>query len=302
MIKSVSVTNYLGSKMTMILTDPVSSGFAITEIEGLGPAKADIHTTDVATNDGSIYNSARVNNRNIVLSFRFVDERLTAEEIRLKSYKFFPIKSKVTLTVETDNRIALIDGYVESNEPKIFSQYEETQISIICTNPYFQSYRSNVTVFSGMEPKFEFPFENNSLEEKLMELGTIENRTARSVYYDGDAEVGVVITIHALGTVENITIYNLDTRESMSIDTDKIEAMTGSGIVARDDIIISTVKGQKRITLLRDGIETNILNCLNKDADWFQLAKGDNMFTYVAEYGNANLQFKVTNQILYEGI
>lgn len=84
------------------------------------------------------------------------------------------------------------------------------------------------------------------------------------VVYNGDAEIGVTITIHAIGEASNITIYNTGTREVMRIDTDKLEKFTGSGIIAGDEIIICTVKGNKSITLLRNGKTTNILNCLDK--------------------------------------
>lgn len=59
---------------------------------------------------------------------------------------------------------------------------------------------------------------------------------------------------------------------------------------------------QISLTLLRNGKTTNILNCLDKNADWFQLAKGDNIFAYTAEYGSTNLQFKIENRIVYEGV
>lgn len=301
MIKSISLTNYLGNTLSMVLSEPEKSGFVITEIDGLGPVKADIHTTDIATSDGSIFNSARLTDRNIVLKVRFLAKN-SIEDTRQLSYKYFPIKTKVTFGIITDNREALIEGYVESNEPDIFSDEESAQISIVCPNPYFYSAEINNTLFSGVEAAFEFPFENDSLTEKVIELGTIENKTERSVWYDGDAEVGVTMSIHALGSASNVTIYNVMTRESMSIDTDKLAALTGYGIIASDDIIISTVKGYKSIKLLRGGTETNILNCLDKDADWFQLSKGDNIFTYIAESGGSNLQFKIANQILYEGI
>lgn len=75
---------------------------------------------------------------------------------------------------------------------------------------------------------------------------------------------------------------------------------------ARNDILAKrfglTVKGKKSITLLRNGKTTNILNCLDKNADWFQLAKGDNVFAYTAEEGSTNLQFKIENRVIYEGV
>ena len=88
----------------------------------------------------------------------------------------------------------------------------------------------------------------------------------------------------------------------MTIEANKIEAFTGQGIVAGDDITICTVKGSKSITLLRAGIEINILNRLSKNTAWFQLAKGDNIFAYIADYGSTNLQFRIENRIIYEGV
>ena len=304
MIKSITVTNYLGDSIKLELARPEESGFIVTSVTGLGAGKANINMTEVATNNGGLFNSSRLPSRNIVISSKFMFKE-TIEDMRQLSYKYFPIKKKLTLLVETDNRLAEIDGYVETNEPDIFSKEEGSDISIVCPNPFFYSAGEdgkNTTIFFGVEPMFEFPFSNESLEECLLEMGAIQNQTEKVVVYNGDAEIGVTITIHAVGKASNITIYNTGTREIMRIDTDKLEAYTGSGIVAGDDIVICTVKGNKSITLIRGGKSTNILNCLEKNADWFQLAKGDNIFAYTAQSGGSNLQFKIENRIVYEGV
>lgn len=305
MLKSVTITNYLGEsvKITLNEADP-DHGLLITKIDGLGPPKANINTTTLATNDGSVYNSARLEQRNIIFGLLFTFSP-QIEDARQLTYKYFPIKKNLTILIEADNRIVQTTGYVESNEPDIFNQYESTQISIICTDPYFYSAGENginTTVFYGVEPLFEFEFDNDSLEENLIEFGSIENEQEKTVVYEGDAEIGVTITIHALGEVGNITIYNTGTREVMRIDVSKIKAITGQGIVAGDDIIISTVRGHKSIQLLRGGIYINILNALERGSDWFQLSRGDNIFAYTAEYGAENLEFKIENRILYEGV
>lgn len=302
MLKELIVTNYRGESITLELNNPENSGFLIKDITGLGPCKASINVTEVSTNDGSIYNSARLDDRNIVINLAFWGSDI--ETIRQLSYKYFPIKKCITLEFVTDNRDCVTTGYVESNEPDIFSSDEETSISIICPDSFFYSAQKNIntTTFYGEEPLFEFPFENNSLTERLIEFGAINAYTDANVYYDGDSEVGVTITIHAIGEVTNIGIYNTGTRESMLIDTDKVMSITGQALKAGDDIIIVTTKGQKSIRLLRDGIYTNILNALDKNSDWFQLAKGDNVFTYTAETGINNLQFRVQNDVIYEGI
>lgn len=304
MIRSITVTNYLGDSITLDLARPEKSGFVVKSITGLGPGKANINTTEVSTNDGGLYNSSRVPVRNIVISLGFMWKD-SIEDVRQLSYKYFPIKKKVTLLIETDNRQAEIEGYVESNDPTIFSNNEGSDISIVCPNPFFYSAGENgknTTIFYGIEPAFEFPFSNESLIYDLLEMGEIQNQTEKVIVYNGDAEIGVEIRIHAVGEVSMITIYNTGTREVMRIDTDKIESFTGQGIVAGDDIVINTVKGNKSIMLQRGGKTTNILNCLDKNADWFQLAKGDNIFAYTAESGSTNLQFRIENRVIYEGV
>lgn len=368
MIKKVIVTNYLGESIEFELRAPEKTGLYVQSITGLGPGKANINTTNLATDDGSIYNSARSEERNIVMTLGFLlvpGITDTIEDARQLTYKYFPKKKSINFYILTDRRELETTGYVESNEPDIFSQEETTAISIICPDPNFYSAGengTNVTTFNGIDYEFEFPFENNTVGEDVtfipgvangrqqivsslpdegetavsyflpnsskdhffdeyiycnrkwrkvsskyyyqpdIEFGSIENLKERNIFYDGEVETGVIISMHAVGAARNIVIYNTGTRESMSLDTDKIETLTGAAIVSGDDITISTIKGHKYVTLLRNGKEYNILNAVGKLADWFQLAKGDNIFTYTAEFGSANLQFKIINPIAFEGV
>ena len=378
MIKKVIVTNYLGESIEFELRAPEKTGLFIRSIEGLGPGKASINTTDIASDDGSIFNSARSEQRNIVLTLGcLIADGVTnsIETARQLTYKYFPKKKPLKFYILTDNRELEITGYTESNEPDIFTQDETTQISIICPDPLFYSAGeggTHTTVFNGVDFLFEFAFDNESVgvpvtiipgiakekqllvlelpdpedeEERatidptctyfvpvagtdyyfdayvflpiknewkllgrhmyyqpVIEMGSIEVLKERTIYYDGDTETGVIIKIHAIGNAEHIVIYNTGTREKMILDTDKLATLTGSGLTAGDEITISTIKGNKYITLLRNGREYNILNIMDKNADWFQLAKGDNIFTYTATYGSSNLQFKILNQIAFEGV
>lgn len=304
MIKSIKITNHLDESITLELTNPDSSGFIIKKIDGLGPVKANINFTELATDDGALDNSARLQTRNIVLDLEFLPTP-TIEDTRLKSYKFFPIKRNIKFQIETDNRICETVGRIESNEPEIFSQNEGCQVSILCPNPYFYSAGEdgiNRTIFYGTEPIFEFPFENDSLTDKLIEFGVIENKTEGVIYYNGDAEVGVIIKIHAVGNAEGLVIYNTGTREMMKIDDQKLIELMGSGIQNGDDIIINTNRSEKGIQLFRNGRYTNILNTLSKPINWFKLAAGENVFAYTASDGLSNLQFLIENRVVYEGV
>ena len=307
MIKSFAITNYLGDRIKLDLREPEVSGFLIKSVSGLGPVNANVNTTEVVTNDGSMFNSARLSQRNIVFQFVFVNTVYgeTIEDIRQKSYKYFPAKKSLEIDIETDNRHVRTTGYAESNEPNIFSSQEGTQISIICPDPYFYSTGedgNNVTDFYVITPMFEFPFSNESLTEQSLVLGEIKTKSEGVITYYGDAEIGVTIYIHAIGIATNINIYNIKTREAMKIDTTKLQKLTGKGVVASDDIVINTSKGNKSITLIREGVSYNILNCLDKNTDWFTLAKGDNIFAFTADSGVTNLQFRIENKVVYEGV
>ena len=305
MIKSITVKNYLNKEITLELTRPDKSGLIVKSVEGLGPAKANINVTDISTSDGGIFNSSRLDKRNIVMNLGFLQSSTESiEDIRQKTYMYFPIKKKVHLTIVTDNHTLETDGYIESNEPDIFSQNEGCSISIICPVPFFYSKNDNTTSFSGVESSFHFPFANDSLQDPLLEMGVIQNKSEQIIVYDGNSEIGMTIHIHATGEATNITILNVLTGDKMIINTDRLKAImsTETAIIEGDTIVINTVRGDKSITLLRDGVTTNILNCLDRGSKWFTLTKGDNIFSYDAETGATNLQFYIVNKVAYDGV
>ena len=116
MIKSFTVTNYLGDSIKLSLAEPEKTGFAILSVTGLNPPKANINTTDMASVDGSLYNSARLDKRNIVFTILFVESDTgSIEDIRHKSYKYFPLKKVFRQTETPSRRLASSappDGFV----------------------------------------------------------------------------------------------------------------------------------------------------------------------------------------------
>lgn len=163
MLRFIKLTNYKNETLTINLFNPKSSGFDVRKIDGLGPVKANITTTKLVTTDGDYYNSARANGRNIVitLGFNIVPELgiKSIEDCRQLLYKYCPLKKKLRFTVITDNREVYTYGYVESNEPDIFSEDETSQISLICPFPWFQTDETNTVKLSNVKPLFKFPFE-----------------------------------------------------------------------------------------------------------------------------------------------
>lgn len=301
MIRSVIATNYLGESLKMGIGDPDMSGLLISSVEGLGPEEAEISVTELAATDGAVYNSSRIASRNIVINMLFQGNP-TIEDSRYLTYRMFPLKKPINLIVITDSRALQIDGYVESNSPSIFDEQEGTSISIICPNPFFYSLSEANILFSGIQPMFEFPFCNDDLVEKQLIFSEIRENYENLLYYEGDAETGVIMNIHFVGPASGISIFNLVTGDTMTIDTTKLAKIVGSAIQASDDLIISTITGSKTLTFWRNGKSYNVLNCLTRDSDWLKLDVGRNVLAYTAENGFKNIQFNIEYYPLFEGM
>lgn len=303
MIQSIIVTNPRGESITLPLKNPEQSGFFILGANGLGPVKAVINMTEVLSLDGAFYNSARKGTRNITLALGYNESSGSSiEELRHVTYRYFPVKGLISLEIVSDERTAVTTGYVESNEVSIFSKNELSFVSILCPKASLFGESVIQTIFSGYTPSFEFPFENPSLTDPLIEFGLVYLDTEKSVYYEGDEETGVVIRIKFNGAVTDLSIYNTTYYETMDISSAKLIAQTGEGFHLNDEVVISTIKGSKYIRLYRDGQVINILNALDANSDWFTLRRGDNVFSYAAASGVNRVQLTIEHQLVYEGI
>ena len=167
------------------------------------------------------------------------------------------------------------------------------QISIICTDPYFRSVGEKREIISYLHPLFEFPFainQNNPIP--VSELAT--NRQA-IIDNDSDAETGVVIEINVFGTINIIQINALNTGEFIGVSDTFYE---------NDKIVIDTTKGQKTVSLVRNGTKTSIFGKLLTNSRFFQLQSGINTFSYSIDNGSnddeAEIVFLYSNT--YRGV
>ena len=130
MLLSVKLKNELGKVLEV--TDNLN--YILTDIEGLGPAKAAISTSSNGIFDGSRFTSSKVGSRNIVITLALEQP---VEENRIKLYKYAAPKRPVRFYLENDSRNVFIDGYVEACEVNPFSKRTMVQISIICLSRFF---------------------------------------------------------------------------------------------------------------------------------------------------------------------
>lgn len=301
MIKSFTVTNPKGESLKLELTRPELSGLIVQSIEGLGPTKATINTGETATMDGSLFNSARANSRNIVITLALMFAP-TIEDSRQKTYKYFPVKKRIRLDFETDRRSVYTYGYVESNEPAIFSSQETVQISVICPDPFFYDINPTMVGFYSIEPLFEFPFSNESLSDSMLELSRLRLDSRINLSYSGDSDTGLKIAIHFSGSVKNVRLYNLTSGHSISINTDKVSDISGEALKNGDEIHISTISGDLYAKLLRDGQFSNIIGSLEKNSDFFKVSNGDNTIAFTVDEGENNLTINFIYRNAYGGV
>ena len=254
-------------------------------IDGLTPPKATLNFSVIPTKDGSVFNSARAENRNIVFSLAPVYD---IENSRLTIYKFFRVKQPVYFYFANGSRNVCIEGIVESVEGALFERNQNLQISIICPEPYFKALEETVSDLSQVTPLFSFPF---AIDEAGVVFSEIEKTIEKNIYYAGEVETGFTIEMRALSAVMDPKIYN-EAGESFSI---------GLEMQAGDVLTINTVKGSKTVTLLRDGVKSNIINLVKPNPTWFNLTPGDNVFLYSASHPDL-LQVSFKHYALYEGV
>lgn len=301
MIKEIIIENHKKEILTLELSNPDPSGLYVKSVEGLGPGKATVNVNEIATTDGGIFASSRVNSRNIILTLGMMFHP-QIEDARMITYRYFPIKKPIKLTIVTDYRSLFIEGYVEANEPDIFSEEETAQISIICPTPWFYTGGGVKYAFSGIEDLFEFPFSNESLTTNEIIFGDIRQGTVVGINYNGDIDTGVLMIVRFRSTMDTVVIYNVDTNQSMTLDLTKVKLITGDYLTIHDEFEISTFTGSKYIYLVRDGIKYNAAGCLGKNPDWFKISKGINQFAFTADGHEEGVTIEFQYKDVYSGV
>lgn len=282
MLNYILVENDITSDTLEIsMTEPEKSGFYIESIDGLGPSSASIITLDMVEMDGSLFNTSRVEKRNIVLNLGAYENNiagsnkkpLSVEEIRKLTYKFFPIGRRVKLKVKTDSRDCYIYGYVERNEPMIWSEREKFHISIICPDPWFKTELSYPTLISGPG---RYP-----------------------IYYEGDVTTGLVIELTMKSNLSGAIDISIGDGHFI-IDNNYVKNINGlsSGILAGDIIKYTSKAGEKSITLKRGNATYSMINIVGRDSAWFKIDKGNTTISLIG----GSYDGKIVAPHLYEGV
>lgn len=264
--------------------------YQVIKITGLNPPKAQINTTTIVGLDGAVFNSSKLETRNLVLTIKINGD---IEANRLNLYNYFKTKDWCKFYYSNDSLDVAIEGYVESVECNLFTNDETAQISIICPYPYFKGL-SEITTDSGQVlALFTFPFSINISEPVV--ISNYEETGGVVVFNSSESECGVTIEIDVSDSINSIEIKNITTGDDFELDY---------VFSPQDKIIIDTNKGQKSITLIRNGVFSNLFAALKQGSVFFQLAKGTNVFEYLVDGAESNgkisLLFRYFN--VYRGV
>lgn len=274
--------NKYGQQMELTHND----AYVIESIEGLDPPDAVINTTRNANADGSVYNSAYVDNRQIIITLAINGP---AEDNRIQLYKYFKNKYPVRLFYKNSTRNVYIDGYCKNIQIEFFNKKQIAQITIICPEPFFNGSQNEIIDFSNVQALFEFPFTITNpipFSEILLDQ-------EKDILNSGDVETGAEFYLIARGPLTNPTIYNVDTNEFFKITLSMVKG---------DEIYINTKKKQKTVQFTHNAVTTNIIGQLASGSTWFTLNPGDNLFMITAQTNPENLDAYCLITDLFEGV
>lgn len=240
--------------------------WTVLSISGLNPPPANVNTTSMAGSDGSKFNSAHVNQRNIVIQLRINGD---VETNRAELYGFFAVKENVNFLYKTNSRQVVISGYGESVECDLFSNSEVLQASIICPQPWFFDTTAGGTVSTAID--------ENTPVTNASELA-----------------VGALITFSVTAACSLLELENVTTGDSLSL----------SGTFnAGDVLIVNTTSGSRSVTLTRGGSTTSLFSAVQIGSTFIQIPVGQSRFTFstnLPDSSNADCQIQFTK--MYRGV
>lgn len=315
-----TLENELGNRLTF---NELGGAYTIEEIQGLGPAPATINTSELALLDGAQFNSSKLQMR--TLSIAFAIERDAAQS-RIAAFKVVRPKHKVRAYYKSETRDVYIDGYVESVNVTYFEMKQVCTVVVLCTQPYWRVAQAVIDEISSVAALFHFPFastgpvqsatplltEDSQIllteneyefvtddvtthdEPKELVFGNIDPLVSIDIPNNGDAETGIIIQMQAYGPVSNPKVYDFETGAYIGVNFN---------MQSGDLITINTQTGEKSVTLLRDGVTTNIFNSLMQGITWLQLPFGGGVYAHQVASGEpGTLVISIKHYDLYEGV
>lgn len=255
MLSKVEVTNSRSNVFSLSVEED-DGPYQVVGIDGLDPVKATLTATSYSGIDGELFQNAKLPARNIKIKLDLDPDfnPKTYTDLRRDLYPFFMPKSKITLRFYLTSGLYLdIVGIVEAMSSPIFEEDPEVEILITCHQPDFIDTRM-VTI----------------------ENQTVADGTTIEIDYPGNMESGTVLTLHVNRSISELTIYNLDEGGMLQ------QLDFGGVLISGDELVISSLRGNKGITLIRSSVSSSFLYGRSAQSKWIQFMEGLNQFRVYA--------------------
>ena len=252
--------------------------FTLTHVDGMTAASTSISSSKMGGADGDIVNNVQANPRPLVLDLR-INDGVDVEEAKRAVLQVVKIKQLGTLEWTQKGRTVTISGIVESVEMPRWTNAVTLQISMYCSQPYWEDIDFIVQQISEAIDLHWFTDSATGMlyfPEDGIPLGEYDTIRTKRFYNGGDVAVGLEISIVAFDTVTNPSIYD---GNGNFFGVGYGDGAKRVQLVAGDNVVITTHKGQKNITL--NG--KSILAKLRPQSTWLQMEAGDNLFTINSE-------------------
>lgn len=259
-----------------LITDDYVRLTALTGVSAI----ADINTQATAGRNGATVGLMSVPQRQIIVEFR-IRKGVDAEQAMHDMYRIFSAMSSGTMVFKGRLGSSKIDYIVKSIEIPPNAEELRGNVVLICPDPFFRAVTDERAPIAGLNSMFQFPYlfpDHGFYIAKRMES------LFADVYNDGEANTGMMIQFIATAQVVNPALINVATNE---------EARLNFTMAAGDIVRIYTETGEKKITLTRDGVTTNIFGNMHYPFTFLQLAQGNNTFKYDADEGAGNMNILV---------
>lgn len=251
MLQQIDITNSRGAVLSLSMEQDESS-YQVASIEGLDPGKAALVATSTAGQDGETYQSGKRPARNIKIKLDFDPDFAPKSygDLRNDLYAWFMPKARITMRYFLSTGLYVdIDGIVESMDSPLFVDDPDATISIMCYQPDF-------------------------IDGRLITVNgfTVDDSESTDIVYPGTVEAGMVLTLNFNRAETDFSIYNLDEEGNQ-------QRFDFSGALLNGDkLVISSLRGNKGVTLTRATVSSSYLYGRTAQSDWIQFVNGINHF------------------------
>lgn len=264
--------------------------FFLVSASGQTQAETSISSVVIGGIDGDIPNSIQAQPRAIVLMLR-INPSENVEEAKREILKVVKIKQTGVLEWTQNERTVRIEGKVESIEMPRWNNAVALQISLYCSQPFWEDIDFVVQqINEAINLHYFTETEGDMLyfTEAGAPLGEYDAIRTKTFENSGDVDVGMTIEIVAYGIVTNPIIRDMNGNFfGVGYGDGNKKVVLNSGDVVR----ICTVKGNKSVVL--NG-SVNLLDKLKPKSTWLQLLAGENQFAIDSDdESTSNMSFNL---------